>query len=162
MESPFANQISSDSVLSARISDRWRYAVVLERLARSGGSVKWYFSSSENSLRRIFSSLSEGSLVTIYFDCHLHVEPDDDGARGRMYELLTARGELIVGYPDHHAPDFTMEIISGPSELTDFLMRHPEGCLAVWGEWPPPSNDGVDAVTIQLVDEDGVQLQHPH
>jgi hypothetical protein len=79
-----------------------------------------------------------------------------------MFEEITSHGELILGYPITGSVEFDVEIISGPSELTEFLMLHPEGALAVWGNWPPRANDGQNGITANLVDADGILRHHPH
>lgn len=79
-----------------------------------------------------------------------------------MFDVVTSEGELIAGYPSESDPKFAMEIISGPGELGSFLMNHREGAQVVWGVWPARENDGIDAITIDLVDEDGVVRSHPH
>jgi replicative superfamily II helicase len=42
------------------------------------------------------------------------------------------------------------------------LMSHREGEHVVWGVLADRGNDGYSAITIDLVDEDGVQRAHPH
>src|SRR5277367_4911196 len=43
-------------------------AVILERLARGGGSTNWYHCPDENHLEAIEARLRPGSLVSFYFD----------------------------------------------------------------------------------------------
>jgi hypothetical protein len=55
-----------------------------------------------------------------------------------------------------------MELISGPGELAEQLMHHPEGNLAIWGKWLARTDDGHDGITINLIDADGTLRTHPH
>jgi hypothetical protein len=87
-----------------------------------------------------------------------------DAARrvsGVVLVMMTHRW-LVLGYPSPEDSAIEMAIISSPSELTETLMLQPEGSLAVWGNWPPRANDGDDAITLDLVDADGVLRRHPH
>ena len=106
--------------------------------------------------------LRGGSSVSFYFSGHLRVEVDNEAAHQKMFEEITRRGELVAGYPVPDNAQLEMAIISGPAELTELLMLHPEGSLVVWGEWPPRENDGESAITVDLVDADGVLRPHPH
>lgn len=54
------------------------------------------------------------------------------------------------------------DLLSGPSELTEYLLVRPEGALVVWGAWPPQTSDGNNVITVLLVDADGVRRPHPH
>lgn len=162
MSAVVAGQLRRDQALSRRLGAPWREVVVLERLARGGGATRWFFARSPEMVERTLDRLSAGSCVSFYFANHLHVEPDTEAVRQRMFDVLGRTGEIVVGYPDETAAELEMEIISGPSELAGFLMQHPEGALAVWGPWPARGNDGQDAVTLDLVDADGVLRRHPH
>jgi hypothetical protein len=113
-------------------------------------------------LDRIFDLIRGGSAVSFYFSKYLRVEDDNESTRQEMFDEIIRHGELILGYPSPGDPEFEMAIISGPSELTEFLMLRPEGSLAVWGQWPPRENDDENAITVDLVDSDGVLRPHPH
>lgn len=113
-------------------------------------------------LERVFDLFRGGSSVSFYFSRYLHVEADNEAARGEMFDEVTEHGELVLGYPSPDDPEIDMAIVSGPSELTECLMLRPEGDLAVWGQWPPRVSDGQDAITVDLVDADGILRPHPH
>jgi hypothetical protein len=162
MSTVVAGQLRRDQALARRLAAPWRELVVLERLARGGGATRWFFARPPEMVEPILERLSPGSSVSFYFANHLRVELDTEAVRQRMFDELDRAGELVVGYPDETAVELEIEIISGPSELTGFLMQHPEGSLAVWGSWPARANDGQDAITLDLVDADGVLRQHPH
>jgi hypothetical protein len=157
-----SQQLRGHEPLTKRLAAEWRQIVVLERLARGAGAARWFFVTSRATLDQVFDLLRGGSSVSFYFSRHLHVEADNEDSRQSMFDELTACGEVILGYPSPDAPELEMEIISGPSELTECLMLHPEGSLAVWGQWPPRENDGKYAITVDLVDADGVLRAHPH
>ena len=157
-----SRQLGHHEALTRRLAAEWREIVVLERLARGGGGARWFFVASRTMLGDVFDVLRGGSSVSFYFSSHLHVEVDNEAARQEMFGEITRLGELILGYPDPDNSQLEMVIISGPSELTEFLMLHPEGSLVVWGEWPARENDGESAITVDLVDADGVLRSHPH
>jgi hypothetical protein len=113
-------------------------------------------------LEDVFELLSGGSSVSFYFSGRLHIAVDDDAARQAMFDGITGSGELVLGYPAQGNSQLDMAIVSGPSELTEHLMLHPEGSLVVWGDWPAREDDGQDAITVDLVDADGMLRPHPH
>jgi hypothetical protein len=136
--------------------------VVLERLARGGGATRWFFARSLAELEPVFEVLRGGSCVSFYFANQLHVETDTEAARQRMFKEITLEEELVLGYPSAVSVEVDMELISGPGELAEQLMHHPEGSLIVWGKWPARANDGSDGITVNLVDADGILRAHPH
>jgi hypothetical protein len=140
----------------------WDRVVVLERLARGGGATRWYLIRSREDIERVFEMFRGGSSVSFYFADQLHVEVDTESARQRMFDELSAERELVAGYPSDSDPELDLEIISGPGELASYLISHSEGQLIVWGKWPGRDNDGRDAITINLFDEDGILRAHPH
>jgi hypothetical protein len=157
-----SQQLRDHEVLMGRLAAQWRQIVILERLARAGGAARWFFVTSQAKLERVFDLLRGGSNVSFYFSRYLRVEVDNESTRQEMFDEMTLHGELVLGYPPSDAPEFEVEIISGPSELTELLMLRPEGSLAVWGQWPPRDSDGENAITVDLVDADGVLRSHPH
>jgi len=162
MPSHMSGQLQRDLALTRRSAAPWRQVVILERLARAAGTVRWYFARSRPELEQVFERVRGGSAVSFYFGTHMHVGVDDDVMRQLMFQEITSHGELVLGYPSDDDVEFDVELISGPSELTEYLMFHPEGAVAVWGRWPPRANDGEDGITLDLVDSDGVLRQHPH
>ena len=157
-----AKQLGKHEALARRLAGDWRQVVILERLARGGGRARWFFATSLATLEQVFDLFRGGSSVSFYFSGCLHVQVDQEERRQDIFDEVTQYGEVVLGYPSRDDPEFEMAIISGPSELTESLMHHPEGALAIWGQWPPRENDGHDVITIDLVDADGVQRPHPH
>lgn len=161
--SSMSQQLRGYRPLTRRLAAEWRQIVVLERLARGAGATRWFFVTSMATLEHVFDLLRGGSSVSLYFSTrHLNVAPDNEDSRLEMFDEVTEYGELVLGYPSPDAPELEMEVISGPSELAEFLMLHPDGSLAVWGQWPPREDDGEDTITVDLVDADGVLRTHPH
>lgn len=156
------HQLTGHHALSSRIESGWERVVVLERLARGGGATKWYLIRSREDVEPVFEMFRGGSCVSFYFADQLHAEVDTDDARQRMFDELSVEGELVAGYPSEFNPELDMEIISGPGELGSYVVSHPEGQVIVWGRWPGKDNDGRDAITINLVDDDGIIRSHPH
>lgn len=162
MPSYMSQQLRSDSGLTRRLSSSWREIVILERLARGGGATRWFFARSRVELDLVFDVLHGGSCVSFYFSNQLHVENDTEPVRQRMFEEITSEKELVLGYPSAAGVEVDMELISGPGELAEQLMHHPEGSLAIWGKWPAREDDGHDGITINLIDADGTLRTHPH
>jgi hypothetical protein len=162
MPSYMSQQLRSDLRLTRRLSSSWREVVIVERLARGGGATRWFFARSRAELDQVFDMLHGGSCVSFYFANQLHVETDNEAARQRMFEEITSEKDLVLGYPSAMGVAVDMELISGPGELAEQLMHHPEGSLAVWGKWPARANDGHDGITLNLVDADGTLRAHPH
>lgn len=162
VQSPMSQQLRELEPLTRRLAAEWRQIVILERFARAAGAARWFFISSPTMLEEVFEMFRGGSSLSFYFAGHLHVDVDYDAVRQAMFDEVTHRGELVLGYPARNDSQLDMAIISGPSELAEYLMFHPEGSLAVWGGWPTRENDGVDAITVHLVDADGILRMHPH
>ena len=162
MSSQMSQQLRNDPALTQRLSSSWCEIIILERLARGGGATRWFFARSPAELELIFDALRGGSCVSFYFANQLHVETDTEAARQRMFDEITAEKELVLGYPSAGSIEVDMEIISGPGELAELLMHHPEGSLIVWGKWPARSDDGHDGITFNLVRRGGILRTHPH
>jgi hypothetical protein len=157
-----SQQLRSHEALAGRLAAEWRQIVILERLARAAGATRWFFATSQMVLEQIFDLLHGGSSVSFYFSRYLHVTTDDETTRQEMFYEITEHGELVLGYPAQDDPELDMAIVNSPSELTECLMHHSEGACVVWGQWPPRASDGEEAVTVNLVDADGIPRLHPH
>jgi hypothetical protein len=162
MASAMSLQLAVHEVLAQRWSQPWADVVVLERLARGGGAARWFMVRTPKDVTRVYGELRAGSRVSFYFTGGPNVDADDEPTRQRMFDEITSTGEIVLGYPSDTDVVLQVDVISGPSELTEQLMHQPEGGQVVWGTWPSPLNDGHNAVTVDLVDEDGVLRPHPH
>lgn len=141
--------------------------VVLERMARGGGAIRWYFLTDPRDMADMASQLRPGSRVSLYFDGYLHRDTTGERVRGRMYEQMTIRGELVLGYPSSDAVEMRTDLVTGEAELTEVIVsegldRPDSHRLLVWGPWPAPDDDGTRVITICLVDRDGQLHAHPH
>ena len=162
MATPMANQVLSHDPLSHRLQSTWNHAVILERLARGGGATRWYFARSADELRDVLDRLRGGSSVSFYFDDQLNVEIDTDSVRQRMFDAVTPAREVVVGYPERACVVLAVELVTGSTELAEVLVHRTEGELVVWGPWPSREGDPRGAITMDLVDADGVLRSHPH
>ncbi|WP_432948906.1 hypothetical protein ACQPXM_15000 [Kribbella sp. CA-253562] len=162
MASAMARQVAEHELLSGRWSMPWSDVVVLERLARGGGTARWFLVTSPGDVNTVYDELRPGSCVSFYFSGGPDVGRNDEATRQRMFEEITSAGEIVLGRPADSGVELDLDIISGPGELTEYLMHHAEGARVVWGTWPAPLNDGQDAITVDLVDADGVLRAHPH
>jgi hypothetical protein len=161
VSSIIANQVRHDKAFAERLTSRWQYVVVLERLARAAGATRWYCAQSEPELSRVIDELRGGSCVSFYFDDQLRVDLDDEAARQQMFEAVSPAREIVLGYPTEGQIHVDTELVTGPSELSEVLMHHPEGGVVLWGPWPSRTGSS-STVSIDLVDEDGVLRMHPH
>jgi hypothetical protein len=155
-------QLAGHEALARRWSMPWADVVVLERLARGGGAARWFMVRSPQEVTEVYDQLRPGSRVSFYFAGGPYVGQDDERTRQQMFEEITTTGEIVLGYPNEADIVVEMDIVSGPSELTEHLMQHPGGEQVIWGAWPAPLDDGDNAVTVNLVDADGVLRSHPH
>ena len=162
MTSPMSLQLAGHEVLARRWSKPRADVIVLERLARAGGAARWFMVRSPQEVTELYDKLLPGSRVSFYFAGGPHVGRDDERTRQQMFEEITSTGEIVLGYPSASDIVVEMDIISGPSELTEHLMHHPGGELVIWGTWPAQLDDGDKTVTLNLVDADGVLRSHPH
>lgn len=162
MVSAMSRQLVAHEAVARRWSQPWADVVILERLARGGGTARWFLVRSPADVTAVYDQLAAGSRVSFYFDAGPEVGWDDDGTRQRMCDEITATGEIVLGYPSDGDVVVEMDILSGPGELTEYLMHRGEGARVVWGVWPHPVDDGRNGVTVDLVDADGLLRQHPH
>jgi hypothetical protein len=165
--SAVAAQLLAHQALSARLRQSWDSVVVLERIARGGGAVNWYFVVSPGQVAEVMSRLRPGSRVSFYFEGHLRREPTGEAACARMFEQILTVGELVLGYPERDLVEMRTDLVFGARELTDAILaarldRSHGDRLVVWGPWPAPDDDGRSAITVNLVDEDGQLRRHPH
>ena len=137
-------------------------AVVLERLARGGGATNWYFCRNQSCLGDIERLLSPGSVVSFYFDGRICRATSSTEIGKSIGRLLSSSGEVLAGTPETEGQRISMEIISGPVELEEFLSSLVEGALTFYGLFPARDDDGSGAVTATLPDNDGTVRAHPH
>jgi hypothetical protein len=162
MTTPMSSQVLAERRLSERLQSPWENAVILERLARGGGAVRWYLATTPDDLGVVVERLRGGSCVSFYFDDQLQVERDIESVRQRMFDAVTAGREILLAYPEQQKVDLSVELATGSNELAELLVQRSEGSLVVWGPWPSRDGNPNGTITIDLVDEDGVLRNHPH
>jgi hypothetical protein len=154
-------QLDAQPDLVARLASLRGPVVVLERIARGGGETRWYLGKTSEECRRIYRLLGPGSRVTFYFTGPLRVEPLGDGVIGAMFAAIGEDREIVVGVPNDDDPvSLAVELLSGPSELTEFLTQPQSSGDLAWG--PYPDVDEPESETLVLVDRDGIFRPHPH
>jgi hypothetical protein len=156
-----ADQVKRDTALASRLRMPWQQIIVLERFARAAGAARWYFARSALEFDRVIEELRGGSCVSFYFDEQLRVDFDNEAARQAMFDEVSPAREILLGYPIEGQVHVQIELVTGPTELTEALMHRVEGGVVFWGPWPSREG-GPGTVTIDLVDEDGILRPHPH
>lgn len=161
LDNAMVKQLEGHSELAARLASLRDRVVVLERIARGGGATRWYLGKTPEECQRIYRLLGPGSRVTFYFAGPLRVEPLDDRVIGAMFGAVGEDREIMVGVPDDEDPvSLAVELLSGPRELTEFLVQPRPSGDVVWGPYPDVAEP--DSETLVLVDSDGVSRPHPH
>ena len=76
-------------------------------------------------------------------------------------EFVGEGAEIVIGTPGAvERLIVDVELVSGPSELTEYLMQPDPQADVVWG--PFAAVEEPDSVTVVLVDADGIVSPHPH
>ncbi len=139
-----------------------RPAVVLERLARGGGATRWYVIQDVDQLTSLARMLTPGSSISFYFDGRIERRCLDDGLVDDIVGLIHSHGEVVVGLLSPDGVIIDVEFVAGLGDLSGFLGASGDGTELFVGPFPERDDDGVDAVTIDLPDRDGVVRRHPH
>lgn len=137
-------------------------AVVLERIARGGGATRWYSVRSTDDLGQLYERLNPGSVVSFYFDDRIKCGVLDDDTAGEILDLAVQHGDAVVGTLDEDGLEIHVDLVAGPSELSEFRSALPMGAQVFFGAFPGRDDDGVSAITLTLPDADGVIREHPH
>lgn len=147
---------------SVRRNLNLRTCVVVERVARGGGSTHWYFISSVEQLSSLAGRLLPGSVVSFYFDGRIQQQLLDDSLVDAVLNLVVEHGEAVVGALASDGLTIDVEYIAGLGDFTEFLGPSAGGRELFIGAFPGRDDDGYDAVTLTLPDADGVVRCHPH
>jgi hypothetical protein len=139
-----------------------RPATVYERIARGAGATSWYYCSDGSALARIAELLRPGSVVSFYFDERLARHAWSPDLPARIMRIVAETGDAVVGSlrPDGVVIDAIL--ILSKADLDEGLAELGPVSELYCGAAPSRDNDGVNAVTFQLPDEDGVVRPHPH
>lgn len=117
----------------SRLASPWQRIVVLERIARGAGATRFHLAKDCAGLERTFASLRAGSRVTLYFQGPMRVEPLHQAVIGEMFAAVRVKDEIVIACPEDGEGALHAEFVSGPSELTECLMRPTPTGDVVWG-----------------------------
>jgi hypothetical protein len=137
-------------------------AIVLERIAMGGGATRWYSCPDSNHLAALEAQLSPGSQVSFYFDGRIHVAPASPDAAGPMKRIIAETGDVVAGVLASDDLHLDMQVISGPTEVDEFIAAVGDSEHLFYGPFPSSDDDGVNAITMVLPDLDGVVRPHPY
>jgi hypothetical protein len=137
-------------------------AVVLERVAMGGGATNWYYCSNASKLDFVADRLLPGSVVSFYFDGRLSRITDFATFLRSAQELFATAGESVVAALTADECTLAVDFVSRLEDMDDFLAEHSNRSVFFAGEFPGRDNDGYNAVTFTVPDEDGVVRQYPH
>jgi len=153
-----------DDHVSGRVAELLaaRPAVVLERVARGGGATNWFYVPTPGQLEELAAQLRPGSSVSFYFDGRIKRTVLGDEVIDDVLDIVAAEGEAVVGVLADDGLVLDVDFVAGLGDLTEFLGARESGAVMFVGGFPGRDDDGVDAVTFDLPDADGVVRRHPH
>lgn len=137
-------------------------AIVLERIAYGAGACDWYLCRSVDDLPRIAHRFCPGSAVSFYFDDRIRMGVRADVDPGEIGRMIQVDGECMIGIVDLNGVDICTSLICDPSDIDEEWSGINADHGVVWGRFPGRDNDGKNAVTFVVPDEDGVVRLHPH
>jgi hypothetical protein len=137
-----------------------RDAVILERIARGGGATNWYYCRGCEQLETVEQELSPGSVVSFYFDGRLRKTLDLSEVGAAIEKILAVAIDAVVGTLHDDGVHIAATTIGSVEELAEFASERSKTLF--YGEFPARDNDGVQAVTVTLPDNDGIVRPHPH
>jgi len=139
-----------------------RSAVVLERIARGGGAVNWYYCRGQTELALIEEELSPGSVVSFYFDGRIRHSSCSPEIINSLERAIAESGEVVVGILASDGIHIDATDVVSLDDLRDFMSDIGPSAELFYGAFPSRDNDGSQAVTVTLPDNDGVLRSHPH
>jgi len=139
-----------------------RPAVVLERIARGAGRTCWYLCADACALDEVAGRLWPGSSVSFYFDGRIRDGVLSPELLAEIQRLTAKDIDIVFGVLAPDGIDIDVDYPSTPGEVADDAAHLTAGARAFFGLFPARDNDGVDAVTLNLPDADGVVRPHPH
>lgn len=137
-------------------------AVILERLARGGGTVRWYYCPDLSHLERVEEQLSPGSVVSFYFDGRIRSGTYSEEIKSSLEKIIAEEGEAIIGCLNEDGLRIDIEIVAGLNDIADYVTTFGSVQRVFYGAFPARDNDGELAVTVVLPDRDGSVRDHPH
>jgi hypothetical protein len=160
---PFAS-IARATLATTRIGDLLQSgaAVVLERIARGGGAVNWYYCGGRKELTAIEERLSPGSVVSFFFDGRMRRSRLSSELRRELEEVVASAGEVVVGTLGRDGINIDAALAVSRDDLGELLSDVDPSAEVFCGAFPGRDNDGRYAVTVSLPDNDGIVRPHPH
>jgi hypothetical protein len=139
-------------------------AIVLERIAYGAGSTIWYCVRGTQLWTALTNRLRPRSLVSFYFDERIAKTVYDTSARTALETWWTRDGDavLLTLVPNDIELDYWT--IGGDTDLDDLEADGDlkPGDEIYIGPYPARDNDGTNAITVVLPDEDGVVRRHAY
>jgi hypothetical protein len=148
--------------LGALLRQGQREAIVLERLAYGAGVTRWYRCRNQADLDAIMEELSPGSCVSFYLDSRISAQVYSPQTHDKILQIIRRTGDAVVGQIEADGLHLDMEVVSGPNDLREYAETLGSASRVYFGPFPSRDNDGYNAITVTLPDEDGVVRAHPH
>ena len=155
-----ASTVFEATTARGRLAEAQR-AVVIERIARGAGATRLYVLYRTDDLDTLAARVRPGSRVSLYFDDRFTIGEFGDEARGAIVNITERDGEAVIGAVSPPEIEAEVDFPSSAEEADEFAFEH-SGSTMIVGPFPAPEVDGVNAVTVDLPDADGVVRAHPH
>jgi len=139
-----------------------RNAVLLERIALSGGRTVWYYCKSPYDLDVIGERLCPGSVISFYFDDRIKISQFNDLVKNEINNVIKIEKECVFGFLKDDKLEIEMNFIESISEIDRNFINDFKEQVFFYGPFPKRDYDGVDSVTFILPDDDGVFRAHAH
>jgi hypothetical protein len=136
--------------------------VILERIARGGGQTRWYVVHDATELSDVVEQLRPGSRVSFYADGRVKHGPFTDEVEVELSDIIVREHGAILGWQLPGTTELTMEFPGHPAEVSELVVDALAQSEVFYGAFPAPDNDGVNAITVDLPDHDGIVRRHPH
>lgn len=137
-------------------------AVILERMARGGGATKWYYCRGQSELSTVEELLSPGGVVSFYFDERIRYSRYSRELEEKLEEAIENDGEVVVGLLGKDGTCIDATVVVSREDVSDFISAIDPASELFYGTFPGRDNDGKQAVTVTLPDNDGIVRPHPH
>ena len=148
---PWQGRTISDSPIPRLLTTR--PAVVLERIARGGGTTNWYHCADPTQLNAVTARLNPGSVVSFYFDDRIAYSRFTSDLRQQMLDLMDSlrgqpgeTGEIVVGRLNADQLRIEVDFPSGPADLDEVTAHLGHHSWIYYGPYPGRDNDGINAV----------------
>jgi len=122
----------------------------------------WYLCADASVLDEVASRLRPGSCVSFYFDDRIRDAAYTSELLVEIQRLTAEDIDIVFGALAPDGIDIHVDYPSTPGEVADDAAELSTGARVFFGLVPARDNDGVDAVTLNLPDADGVVRSHPH